>query len=90
VLQTSSYAKQQNLEIAFGPEFPSTRMKKMFVGEGAVFDWLVSICGLGVIVIWDMICIVHIRFRKAYLSQGFKIADLPFKAWLFPYGILSI
>lgn len=65
-------------------------MKKMFVGEGAVFDWLVSICGLGVIVIWDMICIVHIRFRKAYLSQGFKIADLPFKAWLFPYGILSI
>lgn len=57
-----------------------------FIGDGVVFEWLVNICGLGVIVIWAMICIVHIRFRKAYVLQGYKIEELPFKAWLYPYG----
>lgn len=57
-----------------------------FIGEGKVFAWLINIVGLGVIIIWMMICLVHIRFRKAYLAQGYKLADLPFKAMFFPYG----
>lgn len=27
-----------------------------------------------------MICVAHIRFRKAYIAQGYKLEDLPYKS----------
>jgi len=56
------------------------------VGSGKVFDWLVSMTGLGLIVTWLMINVTHIRFRAAYLAQGFKLEDLPYRALFYPYG----
>jgi lysine-specific permease len=44
-----------------------------FIGDGVVFNWLVAISGLGTIVAWFMICLVHIRFRHAYVAQGYKV-----------------
>lgn len=57
-----------------------------YIGDGKVFEWLVAISGLGTIVAWFMICLVHIRFRMAYIAQGYKVEDLPYKSFLFPYG----
>jgi lysine-specific permease len=56
------------------------------VGDGVVFDWLVNITGLAIILTWLMILFVHQRFRRAYLAQGYKLDDLPYRAILFPYG----
>ena len=32
------------------------------------------------------ISITHIRFRRAYVHQGFAIEDLPYRALWYPYG----
>lgn len=56
------------------------------VGEGVVFQWLVNLVGLSIIIVWLLINVTHIRFRKAYISQGYKIADLPYKALFYPFG----
>jgi lysine-specific permease len=56
------------------------------VGDGAVFEWLVNITGEAIILTWLMILVVHQRFRKAYLLQGYKLEDLPYRAIFYPYG----
>lgn len=57
------------------------------VGEGVVFEWLINIIGLTIIITWLMINLTHFRFRKAMAAQGFQVSELPYKAFLFPYGI---
>lgn len=37
-------------------------------------------------VVWAVICIAHIRFRKAMVVQGDDPSRLPFRAALYPYG----
>ena len=56
------------------------------VGEGTAYSWLVSIVGVSGIFMWLGICACHIRFRRAYLLQGFKLDDLPYRAPFFPFG----
>ena len=51
-----------------------------------VFDWLVAITGMNVIFSWMCICGVHLRFRAAFVAQGFKLSDLPYVNPCFPYG----
>ena len=29
-----------------------------------------------------MICVAHIRFRKAYIAQGYKLEDLPYRSFV--------
>lgn len=36
--------------------------------------------------VWGVICLTHIRFRKALAAQGQDASTLPFKAALYPYG----
>jgi len=55
-------------------------------GNGQVFIWLVNISSLSGFVAWLGIAISHYRFRKAYLLQGKKLSDLPYRAKLFPFG----
>ncbi|KAJ3215624.1 hypothetical protein HK099_006288 [Clydaea vesicula] len=55
-------------------------------GDGVVFNWLINVSGLTIIVTWWMISLTHLRFRKAYLHQGYKIEDLPYKSMFFPIG----
>jgi lysine-specific permease len=38
------------------------------------------------LVTWIFICIIHLRFRKAYEFQGHSVNDLPYRAPFFPYG----
>ena len=55
-------------------------------GDGTVYTWLVAASGLSGFIAWLGIAACHYRFRKAYIAQGKKIKDLPYKAKLFPFG----
>lgn len=56
------------------------------IGDGAAYVWLVSASGLAGFIVWMGIAWSHYRFRRAYLAQGRDLADLPYKAALFPLG----
>jgi lysine-specific permease len=56
------------------------------VGNGEVFYWMFQICGISGLVTWICICIIHIRFRQAYVAQGYDVAQLPYHSPFFPYG----
>jgi len=55
-------------------------------GNGHIFIWLVNISSLSGFIAWLGIAISHYRFRKAYLAQGKKLSDLPYRAKLYPFG----
>lgn len=55
-------------------------------GAGRVFTYLVDIGGAATFIAWAFIGVTHIRMRKAYVLQGFAVADLPYRALWFPYG----
>ena len=55
-------------------------------GDGTVYTWLVAASGLSGFIAWLGIAACHYRFRKAYIAQGKKIKDLPYRAKLFPFG----
>lgn len=56
------------------------------IGDGAAYVWLVSASGLAGFLVWMSIAWSHYRFRRAYVAQGGDVADLPYKARLFPLG----
>ncbi|KAI7893982.1 amino acid permease/ SLC12A domain-containing protein [Mucor mucedo] len=55
-------------------------------GNGVVYNWLLNISGVAGFIAWLGIAASHYRFRRAYVLQGYKVEDLPFKARLFPLG----
>ncbi|KAI8372015.1 amino acid permease/ SLC12A domain-containing protein [Choanephora cucurbitarum] len=55
-------------------------------GNGVVYNWLMNISGIAGFIAWLGIAAAHWRFRRAYVAQGYKVSDLPFKARLFPLG----
>ena len=50
------------------------------------YIWLVNIVGISGIIIWLGIAVSHIRFRRAYLLQGYRLEDLPYRSPFFPAG----
>ena len=58
----------------------------MSSGGGKVFGYLVNLIGAGGLITWSIIGITHLRFRKAWRLQGHSPEELPFRAFLFPYG----
>ncbi|KAF3921292.1 hypothetical protein ABW21_db0207516 [Orbilia brochopaga] len=48
--------------------------------ETEVFNWLLSICGLGSFFTWASICLCHIRFRAAWKAQGNSIDQLAYRS----------
>ena len=57
-----------------------------FIGEQAVFNWLLNMSGMCGFIVWLGIAISHYRFRKGYLAQGYKLDDLAYKAKFFPFA----
>ncbi|KAJ3301819.1 hypothetical protein HDV03_000286 [Kappamyces sp. JEL0829] len=45
-----------------------------------LFDFLTNLVGLYIIVTWMLVCVAHIRFRSAYIAQGYSLDDLPYKS----------
>lgn len=50
------------------------------------FSWFLSITAVSGFISWWGISFVHIRFRRAYVKQGRNVADLPYKAWGYPFS----
>ena len=59
-----------------------------FIGNGAVFNWLVNMISLSGYISWLSIAISHLRFRRAYIAQGRSLKDLTYVSRFFPYGPL--
>ncbi|GAY74803.1 lysine-specific permease [Sporolactobacillus inulinus] len=57
-------------------------------GDGLVYNWLLSASGMCGFIAWLGIAISHYRFRRAYVAQGGKLSDLPYRAKWFPFGPL--
>lgn len=55
------------------------------VAEKTVYLWLISTAGLGAQMGWISITASQLAFRKEYVAQGGKVADLKFKAPLYPF-----
>ncbi|KAI0169209.1 amino acid permease/ SLC12A domain-containing protein [Hypoxylon sp. FL1284] len=53
---------------------------------GRVFSYLVSISGAATFIAWAFIGITHLRLRSAWQAQGHSTDELPYKAFLYPYG----
>ncbi|GAB1200419.1 hypothetical protein APSETT444_009792 [Aspergillus pseudonomiae] len=53
---------------------------------GRIYSALITLAGVATFVVWAVICIAHIRFRKAMVVQGDDPSRLPFQAALYPYG----
>ena len=56
------------------------------VGQGAAYSWLLNVSGLCGFIVWAGIAVSHYRFRRAFLAQGNKASDLPYRASWFPIG----
>ncbi|KAB8070576.1 amino acid permease-domain-containing protein [Aspergillus leporis] len=55
-------------------------------GAGKIYSALITLAGVATFVVWAVICVAHIRFRKAMVVQGDDPSRLPFRAALYPYG----
>ncbi|WBW71824.1 amino acid transmembrane transporter Meu22 [Schizosaccharomyces osmophilus] len=53
---------------------------------GALFGWLLSICGLSTTFIWGSICLSHIQFRRAWKAQNHSLIELPYLSMFGIYG----
>jgi arginine/ornithine permease len=56
-----------------------------FFAEETVFMWLLSVAGLGAQVGWISITASQIAFRRRFIREGGKVADLKFKTPLYPF-----
>ena len=56
------------------------------MGDGGAYTWLINVSGLSGFIVWVGIAWCHFRFRRAYVRQGHAVADLPYRAPLFPIG----
>ncbi|KAK4544294.1 hypothetical protein LTR36_004504 [Oleoguttula mirabilis] len=59
-------------------------------GPGKVFTYLVDISGSATYIAWAVIGVIHFRFRKAWVAQGNRVDDLPYKALFYPYGTIFV
>lgn len=57
-------------------------------GDGVVYNWLLSASGMCGFIAWLGIAVSHYRFRRAYVAQGGKLSELPYRAKWFPFGPL--
>lgn len=51
-----------------------------------VFGWFSNLTSLITLFGWGMICLSHIRMRRAWKVQGRSVDDLPWRTWTWPWG----
>ncbi|KAG0248469.1 hypothetical protein BG011_010236 [Mortierella polycephala] len=66
--------------------FSCIALVMIYAGASVVFDWLVSIIGSIIFLIWVSILFLHFRFRQCWKAQGRRPEDLPYMSWGYPYG----
>ncbi|CAF1121141.1 unnamed protein product [Adineta steineri] len=55
-------------------------------GAGAAYTYLINLSGVSTFIVWAIIALTHIQFRRGLKAQGVSINDLPFRAVWYPYG----
>ncbi|CAF1192602.1 unnamed protein product [Adineta ricciae] len=55
-------------------------------GIGTAYTYLINLSGVSTFIVWAVICLTHIQFRRGLKAQGVHIKDLPFRALWYPYG----
>ncbi|KAF2459560.1 amino acid transporter [Lineolata rhizophorae] len=55
-------------------------------GAADVFGWFSNLTSLFTLFGWGMICLSHIRFRRAWKVQGRSPSELPWKSWTWPWA----
>ncbi|KAM0433262.1 hypothetical protein ACHAPT_004136 [Fusarium lateritium] len=63
----------------------SISMMNVSTGASRAYSYIVNLSGVSAFLVWGSICIIHIRFRRAWKAQGRSISELPYKALGFPY-----
>ncbi|KAJ5118333.1 hypothetical protein N7476_010694 [Penicillium atrosanguineum] len=62
----------------------------VFLGQsssaGAVYSALITLSGVATFLVWSVIGVCHIRFRRALVAQGQDPSKLPYKAAFYPWG----
>ncbi|KAI2769855.1 hypothetical protein DTO012A8_5239 [Penicillium roqueforti] len=53
---------------------------------GRVYSALITLSGVATFIIWSVIGVAHIRFRKALVAQGQDPSKLPYQALFYPWG----
>ena len=56
------------------------------IGDQKIYQLFYNASSLSGFLIWFGIAVCHLRFRKAWMSQGRPIADLKFRAKFYPWG----
>ncbi|CAI4060741.1 Agp3p SKDI_06G0040 [Saccharomyces kudriavzevii IFO 1802] len=55
------------------------------VGASDAYSYIVNLSGVGVFIVWGVISYTHLRVRKAWVTQGRSLEELPYKALLYPW-----
>ncbi|KAG0323373.1 hypothetical protein BGZ99_002790 [Dissophora globulifera] len=72
--------------VAITTFFSCIALVMIYAGASVVFDWLVSIIGSLIFLIWVCILFLHFRFRQCWKAQGHTPQELPYRSWGYPYG----
>ena len=55
-------------------------------GAANAYNYIVNLSGVAVFIVWGAVSFTHIRFRRAWTSQGRSPNELPFKSLWYPYN----
>ncbi|KAF9094407.1 hypothetical protein BGX29_009521 [Mortierella sp. GBA35] len=66
--------------------FSCIALVMIYAGAEVVFNWLVSIIGSLIFLVWVCILFLHFRFRQCWKAQGRSPQELPYRSWGYPYG----
>jgi amino acid transporter len=55
-------------------------------GAGTAYTYLINLSGVSTFIVWAVINLTHIQFRRGMKAQGVSANDLPFRAVWYPYG----
>lgn len=61
-------------------------MMNLSTGAAEAYTYIVNLSGVSTFLVWGSISFIHIRFRRAWHSQGHTADELPFKSFLYPYN----
>ncbi|KAA8916761.1 hypothetical protein TRICI_001059 [Trichomonascus ciferrii] len=71
--------------IVFTNLFGCLALMNVSTGAGKAYQYIVNLSGVSTFIVWGGISLVHIRFRRAWTSQGRSISELPYKALGYPF-----
>lgn len=66
--------------------FGALSMMNVSTGASQAYSYIVNLSGVSTFLVWGAISFTHIRFRRAWTSQGRTPSDLPYKSLWYPWN----